>query len=154
MGVEISRVSGDIFKSKARALVDPSNCVGVKGAGLSLAFKKRYGSALMRPYVKACREGTLYIGRVLPIEVEDKIIICLPTKRHWRDKSRLEWIETGMSELIRCMRGMNIRSVAVPALGCGYGDLEWDDVFEIIERRLQTMRSWEYMVRAEIYEPR
>lgn len=154
MGLIIEKTNGDIFASGAKALVDPSNCVGVKGAGLSLAFKNRYGDDLMRPYRDACRSGDFRPGRIMPINVPGGIVICFPTKNHWRDPSRIEWIYSGMSALMRFLRDTQFSSVAIPALGCGRGELQWDEVYPVIERALEPARGWAWDLTAEIYEPR
>lgn len=57
-------------------------------------------------------------------------VICLPTKRNWRNPSRLDWIEKGCHDLKEVCRiiesvGDN-RPVLVPPLGCGHGGLNWE----------------------------
>ncbi len=53
-----------------------------------------------------------------------RLIINFPTKRHWRGRSRLADIESGLDDLRRVLIERDIRSVALPALGCGLGGLE------------------------------
>jgi O-acetyl-ADP-ribose deacetylase (regulator of RNase III) len=60
--------------------------------------------------------------------VEPKFIINFPTKRHWRQPSRMSDIEAGLVDLVEQVKRLGIRSIAVPALGCGNGGLDWDDV--------------------------
>lgn len=154
MALTIVRRGGSIFYSHAGVRVDPSNCVGVKGAGLSLAFKNRYRDQLMRPFQAACRSGELRPGKILAVPVYDGTVICLPTKDDWRGNARLEWIESGMAALTRWLYDARAHSVAIPALGCGRGELMWEDVYPLIEAGLAPARQWKWNLLAEIYEPR
>ena len=52
-----------------------------------------------------------------------RFIINFPTKRHWREKSILDDIRTGVLALAEEIRQRKIRSIAIPPLGCGLGGL-------------------------------
>lgn len=123
----IKYVSGNIFDSKATALVNPVNCVGVMGRGLALEFKKRYPENF-RIYAEACARGEVRPGRILVVPP----VINFPTKRHWREPSRLEDITAGLQAL----RSVLGDSVAIPPLGCGLGGLPWPQVRNEIEKIL------------------
>jgi O-acetyl-ADP-ribose deacetylase (regulator of RNase III) len=126
---------GDIFASDAEALVNPVNCVGVMGKGLALAFKKRFPRNF-ESYADACRVGMLRPGKVYVVplwaKARPRYIINFPTKRHWREPSRSEDIAAGLADLVAVIREHDIRSVAIPALGCGLGGLSWQDVHQQI----------------------
>lgn len=126
---------GSIFSTPARALVNPVNIRGVMGAGLAEQFKMRYPRHYDN-YRAACRRGTLMTGTVLSFSERDKIIICLPTKVHWREKSRLSVIRAGARALAAEMERLEIESVAVPALGCGLGQLSWRSVQPALREEL------------------
>lgn len=131
--IQIAR--SNIFQSPARALVNPVNTVGIMGRGLAAAFKQRYPHHFTA-YQRACRMGQLVPGRVFTYEERGKIIVCLPTKRHWRERSRLSYIEDGISALRVEIEEREIESIAIPALGCGLGQLSWNAVRPVIERSL------------------
>ena len=73
-----------------------------------------------------------------------------PTKRHWRGKSRLEDIESGLRALVREVETRHIRSIALPPLGAGLGGLDWQDVRSRIESAFRTIAN----VRVTVFEPR
>lgn len=125
----------NIFGSPAQALVNPVNTVGVMGRGLAADFKQRYPHHYIA-YQRACRTGQLVPSRVFSYEERDKIIVCLPTKRHWRERSRLSYIEDGLHALMAEIAERDIESIAIPALGCGLGQLSWHSVRPVIERSL------------------
>jgi len=132
----------DIFESTANALVNPVNCVGVMGKGLAKGFKQLFPECVP-PYEEACSRETLSPGKLIFVRtcVQPDLfctarpaIILFPTKKHWRGKSQLRWIEAGLQKLKNSYRDWGIASVAIPQLGCGLGGLEWKDVKEVIER--------------------
>ena len=133
--------SGDLLASDAEALVNAVNTVGVMGKGLALAFKVAY-PANFRAYAAACRTGEVRTGRVFVTEPPGpgpRWIVNFPTKQNWRDPSRLEWIAEGLDDLRAAIIERGMRSVAVPALGCGLGGLGWDVVRPLIERALSPL---------------
>ena len=134
----IEYVFGNIFDSDAEALVNPVNCVGVMGAGLALQFKQRFPGNY-RYYKRECKEGRIALGQVLVVPISmtnPKYIINLPTKKHWKDKSHLWVIGNGLAALRREINELDIKSVAIPALGCGLGGLGWEVVKDKIGRVL------------------
>ena len=141
--------SGDIFAEDAEALVNPVNCVGVMGGGLALQFKTRYPNNLT-VYAEACRTDGVRPGRMFMFETHmtanPRYIVNFPTKRHWRDDSRIEDIEAGLADLARIIRDLDIRSIAIPALGCGLGGLPWNAVRNQIENALGNFNDVEIIV--------
>lgn len=136
---------GNIFDADVEALVNPVNCVGVMGKGLALQFKKRYPDNF-DCYKAACDIGDIKIGQMLSTR-PNKVIINFPTKIHWRDKSKLEYIERGLDGLLKLIDQCGIKSIAIPPLGCGLGGLKWSEVKPlIIEYMEPSVETW-------IYEP-
>ena len=120
---------GNLLHSDAEAIVNTVNCVGVMGCGIALQFKKHYPENC-KFYEAACTRGEVIPGKMLVYELvslmNPRYIINFPTKRHWRGASRIEDIEAGLHDLVRVIQERNIKSVAVPPLGCGLGGLDWD----------------------------
>jgi O-acetyl-ADP-ribose deacetylase (regulator of RNase III) len=126
---------GNILEADAEALVNTVNCVGVMGKGIALQFKQAFPDNFVQ-YEKACRNKEVQIGRMFTVRTERLVnpifIINFPTKKHWKDKSRIEYIESGLRSLIQEVRDLNIKSIAIPPLGCGNGGLDWKQVRPMI----------------------
>lgn len=127
---------GDFFATPADIRINPVNCVGVMGAGLALAFRQRF-PAMFRAYRQACaagdvRPGHLHVWR-------SPWIVNFPTKRHWRDPSRYDDIAAGLDALQVYLAPLGPVSVALPALGCGRGGLDWSRVHELIRSKLHDL---------------
>lgn len=129
--------TGDILKNaNTHALVNTVNCVGVMGKGVALAFKKRYPD-MFKDYVRRCERAEVKLGRPYPYPAGDgHIIINFPTKDHWRGVSRLSDIVAGLDYLYEHYKEWGVRSIAVPPLGCGNGQLEWSVVGPTLFRGL------------------
>jgi O-acetyl-ADP-ribose deacetylase (regulator of RNase III) len=130
----------NIFDTMAQAIVNPVNCVGVMGKGLALAVLKRYPLCLPS-YQEACRNGTLRPGTVLAWPTGKTLpshVIQFPTKRHWSKPSSLDDIKIGLPALVECLRENGIESVAIPALGCGNGGLDWSAVEPVIREYFEV----------------
>ena len=99
----IEFTTGNIFESDAEALVNAVNCVGVMGRGIALQFKNKYPENF-KAYQQACKQEVLKPGKMFVFETGQLVlprwIINFPTKRHWRGKSRIEDIESGLIDLV------------------------------------------------------
>lgn len=143
---------GDILREDAEALVNTVNCVGVMGRGIALQFKKAF-PANFKAYAAACKNDEVRPGRMFVFETghltNPRYIVNFPTKRHWRGKSRLADIESGLEALVEVIQSRHISSIAVPPLGSGLGGLDWADVRARIEAALRDLPD----VRIIVFEP-
>lgn len=130
---------GDILQSTAQTLVCPVNTEGAMGKGLAEQFKHRYPK-MYEAYKKACRR--LYFTRfrnyVYSVSEERKIL-CLPTKMHWRYPSKIEWIDAALRDVARLYELHGITELAIPAIGCGEGHLAWEEVKPLIYKYLDPL---------------
>lgn len=143
---------GNIVKDRSDALVNTVNSVGVMGKGVALAFKKAFPENFVA-YKHATEDGKIRPGGVFAFEnpprYRTRWILNLATKDHWRGRSRVEWIERGLTELREHLVAYGIRSVAVPPLGCGHGGLDWLIVRPLIVDALSALPN----LAVVIYEP-
>lgn len=128
---------GSIFDVGADAIVNPVNCVGVMGAGLAKRFKKEYPEMFLE-YKALCDSGILRIGRmyVWKDESSGKYIINFPTKKHWEERTYVDYLEEGFQELVKMSEALMLKKVAIPALGCGLGGLSFVDFYKVAKNHL------------------
>lgn len=133
----IKLMTGNLLQADTEAIVNTVNTVGVMGKGLALQFKQARPDNF-KAYASACQLGEVMPGRMFVYStngmLNPRFIINFPTKRHWRDASRLEDIEAGLLALVGEVQRREIQSIAIPPLGCGCGGLDWDVVRALIER--------------------
>jgi O-acetyl-ADP-ribose deacetylase (regulator of RNase III) len=140
---------GNLLDASAEALVNTVNTVGVMGKGIALMFKEAF-PANFRAYEEACKHEQVMIGRMFVTENRTfsgpRWIINFPTKKHWRQPSKLEWIIEGLGDLRRVVEEHHIRSIALPPLGAGNGGLDWSEVRPEVERILGSLKGVDILV--------
>lgn len=144
-------ITGNLFDADVDALVNTVNTKGVMGKGVALQFKRAF-PANFKAYKAACDAGDVELGRMFVTQTgqlqRPRFIINFPTKAHWKSRSRLADVESGLQDLRRVLAEYEIDSVAVPPLGCGLGGLDWVDVRPRIEAALADLP-----VRVVVFEP-
>lgn len=147
-------VKGDLFFSSKQTLTISVNTVGVMGKGLASRAKYQFPDAYVE-YQKACRGRLLKMGQPalykreasLDYQLADQPLslvhlnretwfLFFATKRHWRENSDLAGIEEGLVWIREHYKALGIQSLAMPALGCGLGNLKWEDVGPILCKNL------------------
>ncbi len=127
---------GNLLEENAEAIVNTVNCVGVMGKGIALQFKRAYPENF-RQYDQACKSGEVQPGRMFTVTTgslfNPRYIINFPTKRHWKGKSTIADIKSGLTALVAEIQQLGITSIAIPPLGCGNGGLNWAEVKPLIE---------------------
>ncbi len=159
---------GDIFFSELQTLTITVNLQGVMGKGLALRAKEQYPDVYVE-YEKVCRTKRITAERPylykreesvadeltdlkphrVPIKNPIKWFLLFATKRHWRTNSRIEDIENGLKWVQENARKEGIESLAMPALGCALGGLNWKDVAPLMCKYLDQIG-----IPIEIYLPR
>lgn len=142
---------GNLLEAEAEALVNTVNTVGVMGKGIALQFKKAYPD-IFEDYKRACDMGSVSVGHMLVSETGElhapKYVINFPTKQHWKERSRLEYVESGLCDLRDTIQRLHITSIAIPPLGCGNGGLDWKDVFPLIQKTFANLPGVQVLVYA------
>lgn len=140
----LSLIRGDIFFSRMQTLTIPVNTMGIMGKGLALSAKHQFPDVYEK-YKDLCRSNILKMGKPYLYKRESSLnfslaggaerITCFlifPTKTDWRNKSDLKGIEEGLKWLVMQYKTEGIKSLAIPALGCGLGGLQWDTVAPVL----------------------
>ena len=130
---------GSIFQSQCQTIVNTVNCVGVMGKGLALEMRNRFPE-MYNEYKEICKAGALRPGMLWIWEgPEGKKILNFPTKDHWRNPSKYEWIEDGLKKFCENYKEKGITSIAFPPLGCSNGWLDLRTVLEIMSKYLEPL---------------
>lgn len=148
----ISFTQGNLLEAKTEAVVNTVNTVGVMGKGIALMFKERFPENF-KAYAKACKDEQVRTGEMFVTSVNEltgpQWIVNFPTKRHWKARTQIEWIESGLDALRALILEKGLASIAIPPLGCGNGGLSWAQVRPLIEKALGDLDD----VKVIVYEP-
>lgn len=135
----IQYIEGTVFNTPAKTIVNTVNCKGVMGAGLALEFKLRY-PLMYEDYVTKCNENKLMIGRPSLFKINENLLVLnFPTKNHWKDPSKLQYIEAGLAYFRENYHRVDIKAIAFPKLGTSNGGLDWKDVKVLMEKYLKDL---------------
>jgi O-acetyl-ADP-ribose deacetylase (regulator of RNase III) len=146
----IERGTGNLLAAEVDALVNTVNTEGVMGKGLALQFKKAFPENFTS-YERACKAGEVIPGRMHIVRrlASPRFIINFPTKKLWRNPSKLEYVRDGLRDLVLQVQKLGIKSLAIPPLGCGNGGLDWGDVRPLIVQAFEQAND----VRVVLFEP-
>jgi O-acetyl-ADP-ribose deacetylase (regulator of RNase III) len=152
MDKNISLISGNIFHSEMQTIAITVNCVGVMGKGIALEMKNKSPEAYQK-YRDLCSAGKMNMGESIVYDedlesLNGKKLLFFPTKSHWKTPSKLFEIKSGLKYFAENHGTMGIESIAFPALGCGNGGLNWNDVKPAMYEYLEDLD-----IEIEIYEP-
>ncbi|MGD0960465.1 MAG: macro domain-containing protein [Methylomonas sp.] len=153
----IYKVEGDILLSKAHAIVHGVGLKDPMNKGLALDLSNKY--PLLQKDFNCWRhqhntkpgEAWLWVGQ------ENVRIVNLIThesaepNEHNYEKATLINIKHALSELVKIIAHEKLTSIAVPRLGAGSGDLDWDDVWWLIENILGGLAIPVYVY--VVYQP-
>lgn len=135
----ITYVAGNLFTSPAQVLVNTVNTQGVMGKGIALQFRQTFPE-MFKTYQLLCEKGKIDIGVLWIYKTPHKWVLNFPTKKYWRNPSRIEFIETGLKKFSERFSELGIYSVAFPALGCGNGELDWENTVKpLMEKYLNKI---------------
>jgi O-acetyl-ADP-ribose deacetylase (regulator of RNase III) len=122
------------------------------GKGIALQFKESFPENF-KLYRQAVEKEEIRPGKMFVYQTNRldgvRYIINFPTKTDWYRNSKYEYIEDGLKDLVTIIKENNIKSIAIPPLGCGNGKLKWGKIKPIMEKYLDPLQDIEII----IFEP-
>lgn len=157
---------GDMFFSRMQTLTISVNCVGIMGKGLASRAKWQFPDVYVQ-YQYVCRNRTLQMGKPYLYKRESSLdyqladepatlkngndatwFLLFPTKQHWKENADIKGIEKGLKWIVDNYKKEGIQSLALPALGCGLGNLKWQDIGPLMCKYLSNID-----IKVRIYLP-
>ena len=143
----IKKIKGNIFNTKCQTLVNTVNCIGVMGKGMALECKLRFPEMFIK-YKDSCDKKLFKPGYLQIYKNSKPWILNFPTKIHWKDPSKIEYLEQGLKKFQDEYLNKNISSIAFPLLGASLGGLSEELVYETMTKYLEPLKN----IDIEIYE--
>ena len=140
-------ISGNIFNTKAMAVVNTVNCVGAMGKGNALDFKLRFPE-MFKEYQRICFQHLLKPGQILPYKKSNPIILNFAIKDDWKDPSKVEWIEETLQKFVDNYKKLGITSIAFPWMGAMNGGLPIEIIKDLTRKYLSKLED----IDIEVYE--
>ena len=136
MSVKI--ITGNIFTTKCKVVVNTVNCVGVMGAGIALECRLRYPE-MHDKYIKLCNESKINIGMLWIYKSPEKWVLNFPTKKHWKYPSKEEYLHAGLKKFCDTYKERGIESIAFPLLGADKGGIPHEESLGIMKSYLDEI---------------
>ena len=143
----IKKIKGNIFNTSCQTLVNTVNCVGVMGRGIALECKLRFPD-MFKKYKNFCEKKLIKPGSLQLCNISKPWILNFPTKIHWKDPSKIEFLEKGLDKFKNEYSKKNITSIAFPLLGASLGGLSEELVYKTMIKYLEPLKN----IDIEIYE--
>jgi len=143
----IKKIKGNIFNTNCQTLVNTVNCIGVMGKGMALECKLRFPEMFIK-YKDSCDKKLFKPGYLQIYKNSKPWILNFPTKIHWKDPSKIEYLEKGLKKFQDEYLNKNISSIAFPLLGASLGGLSEELVYETMTKYLEPLNN----IDIEIYE--
>jgi O-acetyl-ADP-ribose deacetylase (regulator of RNase III) len=160
----LALVVGDMFSSRIQTLTVSVNTVGVMGKGLASRAKYQFPDVYVR-YQDVCRRRQLLMGIPYLYKRESSFheeladdpgsftqgretwFLLFATKGDWKQSANLGSIARGLTWVQENFGTEGVKSLAMPALGCGLGNLSWADVGPLMCQKLGSLGipTWIYL---------
>ena len=163
ISANITLAKGDMFFSTMQTFTISVNTVGIMGKGLASRAKYQFPDVYVH-YQDLCKKEQLKMGSPVLYKREENFIrtlmedvainktengsrwfLLFPTKKHWKESSPIDGIQRGLEWLVKNYKDQNIKSIALPALGCGLGGLSWSSVGPLMCQSLNQMEIKSYV---------
>jgi O-acetyl-ADP-ribose deacetylase (regulator of RNase III) len=95
-----------------------------------------------RNYRHACEQGTFSPGDALPIEDNGVLVYNLASQIRPGPDATVELVRAGLAAMFADMATRGIIAVAIPAIGCGIGGLQFDQLLDLLATDVPT---WAYV---------
>lgn len=129
---------GSLFTCGLQTVACPVNTWGTLGNGLAAAFKHRT-PGLLHFYQAALKSKELDVGKLVVYKIPGSCqqVLLFPTKEHFVNPSKREYLEEGFDDLVKRYKELGITELGIPALGCGHGQLDYFKDFKpLVEKHL------------------
>jgi O-acetyl-ADP-ribose deacetylase (regulator of RNase III) len=141
----IYKVEGDILLSKAHTIVHGIGVNDPMDKGLALQLRNKYPS-LQKDLNRWCHQHDTKPGEAWMWVGQDNVRIVnlithenRETNDHHYDKATLGNLRHAFAALVKMVTYEKLTSLALPKIGTGLGDLDWDDVWPLIEINLREL---------------
>ena len=143
----LKKIKGNIFNTRCQTLVNTVNCIGVMGKGIALECKLRFPD-MFKKYKEFCEKELMKPGSLQLCNSSKPWILNFPTKVHWKDPSKIEYLEKGLDKFQYEYSKKKITSIAFPLLGTSLGGLSEELVYKTMIKYLEPLKN----IDIEIYE--
>jgi len=140
-------LKGNIFNTKAQAVVNTVNCIGAMGKGIALEFKLRFPEMFIE-YQEICEKRLLRPGQIWPYRKGKPWVLNFAIKDDWHQPSKVEWVENTLKKFSSSYKQLRISSIAFPWMGAMNGGIPFETSQDLTRKYLSNLTD----INIEVYE--
>ena len=145
--MQIEYVKGDLLKTEIKGIIHGCNSHGVMGSGVAKAIRDKYPQAY-RDYNDVYDGYGLDLGAiVVSVQDDGKVIYnAITQKDYGRQADRVYVSYWAIAEAFRKINSWGIKEIAMPKIGAGLANGDWNVISAIIENTLIDTKPYVYVL--------
>lgn len=138
---------GDLITTDITHIVHGCNSLGVMGSGVAKAIRNKYPQAY-RDYNDVYNSNGLELGdAVFSVQNDGKIIVNAITQKNFgRARNEVYVSYWAIAEVLRKIESFGIKEIAMPMIGAGLANGDWNVISAIIENTLTKTKPVVYQL--------
>ena len=145
--MKIEYIKGDLMTTDTRHIIHGCNAQGVMGSGVAKLIRDKYPSAYA-DYNDVYNNKGLELGEiVVSLQNDGKVIHNAITQKNFgRDASVVYVSYWAIAEVFRKIDSFGVKEIAMPMIGAGLANGDWNVISAIIENTLQKTKPVVYQI--------
>jgi O-acetyl-ADP-ribose deacetylase (regulator of RNase III) len=145
--MQIEYIKGDLLETNINHIIHGCNSHGVMRSGVAYALREKYPSAF-QDYNDSYNSYGLELGAIVVSVQEDGNVIhnAITQKDYGRDPSRVYVSYWAIAEVFRKINQWGIKEIAMPKIGAGLANGDWNVISAIIENTLIDTKPFVYVL--------
>lgn len=145
--MKIEYIEGDLLNTEIRHIIHGCNSHGVMGSGVAKAIRDKYPQAY-RDYNDVYNNRGLDLGDIIAsVQDDGKIILNAITQKDFgRVVGNVYVSYWAIAEVFRKIEQWDVGTVAMPKIGAGLANGDWNVIEAIIENTLVKTKPVVYVI--------
>ena len=145
--MKIEYIKGDLLQTEVNHIIHGCNSRGVMGSGVAKILREKYPQAY-KDYIFKYNNYGLELGSIIVSVQDDGKVIhnAITQKDYGRDSSRVYVSYWAIAEAFRKINSQGIKEIALPKIGAGLANGDWNVISAIIENTLTETKPYVYIL--------
>ena len=145
--MKIEYIKGDLLNTDIQHIIHGCNAQGVMGSGVAKAIRAKYPTAYS-DYNDMYNSKGLELGDIcVSVQNDHKVIHNAITQKNYGGNVGTVYVSYwAIAEVFRKINSWNVKEIALPMIGAGLANGDWNVISAIIENTLITTKTVVYVL--------